>query len=766
MTDRLRSSLVVAAVMVLALAVRGGGRDALGQRQEGGRQVTLTVFISARAETSYGYSWTGPFDRDNIGTVHSSGQMRDSVYAEGWGETRYRIEMVDRERPEIAVLEVIREQGGGRLVGGGSERSGYVYTSNLGGGTSRKDVRSWWSYKGKPVEGKWRGPDLAVRGGGSDVDVFVDPPGGFPSAAASRGLMVRTESHPGGGDGREEREDPIGPGLRVLDVGIGKALYGTEGKEFRQKLMVKLDWNKPVSATNTARYSWKRTTSQKSSYGWGNDEPQYDVVESVTVEVTWTLSEKPPMSAEMEMIPQEGYDQWEPIAGADEKTRGNSFLVKLDIHKFNQPGVAPDTRIRKLTVQLANTSREKGVCMNVPAREKATDDYDFRIRAVEGLSVDQDGQTATATGKDVPAQWTIVLDSFDFAAFTELTAKAELENGQLLTARLKGRPDRSRLVVPQDENDNRVADGWEKEMGVYEKNYPPDWDGARVTGQRRDGDGITLFQKYRGFRSTLGHLRLVPERKYIFIFDPADYALQSGGLDLFARASGVVPVVLARQEQWTGRGSSRGQKRIVNFNHGYAHKTDQHVLDFVVDQATREQAPPGWAALQERMSIPSAPMEEHVFGRTFPDGVADMAVRSPADAYQVTVYPNTIKGDVWLLGEVCMQKTGQTDPTQALKKFHEAHPDQYPRSIAWQTRVTVAHEIAHGVGAPHHAGETDGNRLCVMRYLNERDKSWDSADPFWVRRYDPPPFLLCDKSLTSKGIGCKSTIQITDGSGP
>lgn len=767
MASGLRSSVAAAVMIVLALVLPGGTRAALAQGADGGREVTLTVFASVRAETSYGYSWNGPFNRDNIGIVQLSGQMRDSLYAEASGETRYRIAQVDSERPEIPYLEVIRQHAGGSLVGGGSQKFSYLYTSNFGGGTSRQSVRGWWSYRGKEPEGKWRGPELAVRGGATDVDMFVDPPGDFPLALKSSGLLIRTDSRPGGGpDYRHEEKNPVGPGPRVMDRGVGKGLHGNEGKEFRKNLTVKLDWTKPVFAANSARYTWKDSSQHRLSYGRGHDEPEYTVNESATLEITWTLSEKPPMPVEMDLVPQEGYEQWEPVAGPNEKTRGNAFLVKLDIHEFNKPGVAPDAKIKKLTVQLSNTSREKGICMNAPAKEKATDDHDFRIRKAETLKVDEDGQTATAAGKDLPAQWDILLDCFDFAAFTELSARAELDNGQVVTGRVKGRSDRSRLVVPQDENDNHVADGWEKEMGIYEKKYPAEWDGAKVSGHRCDGDGITLFQKYRGFRCTLGHLRLTPERKHLFIFDPADYALSSGGLDLFARAGEVVPVVLARSEHWTGRGSSRSQRRVVNFNHGYAHKGDQHALDFVVSYAKREQAPPGWAALQDRMSIPSAPLEEHVFGRTFPDGVADEAVSSPADAYQVTVYPNTIKGDIWQLGEICMSQTRHADPAKAMKDFNEAHPDDYPASIAWQTRVTVAHEIAHGVGAPHHAGESDGDRMCIMRYPDRLDKSWDAADPFWVRRYNPIPFLLCERSPTLKGIGCKRTIQITDRSGP
>ena len=49
-------------------------------------------------------------------------------------------------------------------------------------------------------------------------------------------------------------------------------------------------------------------------------------------------------------------------------------------------------------------------------------------------------------------------------------------------------------------NNDRVADGWEKEKNVYGKNLPADWDGAEEPkGQKAAGDGISLYEKYRGF---------------------------------------------------------------------------------------------------------------------------------------------------------------------------------------------------------------------------------------------------------------------------
>jgi hypothetical protein len=732
-------------------------------KQTGGsndRVVTLTVWVRGSGQAQWDAMTNDP--RDGPGTTIRKSALNDTATAYCMGVTHYRVKRI-REDQDGGGVDLEKIDSGCTVLGisgGGQSKGSYDYLSKYpGGGTEWGRDQASWTYQLGPLKEPWRGPELDFHSSKDFSISQVSLPVGW-AAGLAKGKHVWEASR----EGRRETTDFRTAGREAASDAFGEAMNTDKG--FQEKLHGRIDWSKPVCVTGHATFSQTKTFPIVLVSIGGDNVSGGNGTSQGTIDLMWTVSDQPPI-LEMDLVPQGGYDQWQPLGGADEKTPGNHFFARIDIHKLNQPGVPPDAKIKKLTVRLENTSQEPGVCLNWPAKDKAKSDFDFQIKSADPLKVAKDSQSAdSAEGADTPAQLGVQIDCFDFGAYTELTAIAELDGGQVIAGHLKDHPDRSQLVIPRDDNHNHVADAWEKEMGIYAKNYPADWDGAQVSGQKCDGDGISLYERYRGFRTNLPHEQLRPDRKYVFLFDPADAACQSGGLQLFGSASGVATIVLNNADQWTGHGSSSQKMRMVNFNHGYGHKADQHALDIVVDSSRKEQAPPGWTARQESNNIPSAPLEDHVFGRTFPDGVKDGAVSSPADAYQVTLYPNMIRGGIWEIGEACMKATGHSDPNKALADFNRAHPEQYPQSIAWQTRVTVAHEIAHGVGAPHHAGETDGDRKCIMRYPDVHDKAWDAGDPFWLHRYDPLPFLLCTGSPTVKNIGCMSNIQITDKPGP
>jgi hypothetical protein len=77
------------------------------------------------------------------------------------------------------------------------------------------------------------------------------------------------------------------------------------------------------------------------------------------------------------------------------------------------------------------------------------------------------------------------------------------------------------IPLPRDEDNNRIADAWQEEKGVT--GLPEEWDEAEVRGQSVKGDGLSLYQKYRGFvTATAGgrsHVRLEPHEKSHFVID-------------------------------------------------------------------------------------------------------------------------------------------------------------------------------------------------------------------------------------------------------
>jgi hypothetical protein len=324
-------------------------------------------------------------------------------------------------------------------------------------------------------------------------------------------------------------------------------------------------------------------------------------------------------------------------------------------------------------------------------------------------------------------------------------------------AHLPGDETKQFLRLPKDENGNRVADGWEKSVGCLDKNLPADWDGADdPSGQGTTGDGISLYEKYRGFDFAGIHERLKPyNKKYVFCADV------TGGVQQALVSPSMSPYAFTKvsrtalrfidDNRWTGEGSSANGKRIINFNHGWSggHAVDQHGLRVNLDAAENPVAPPGynaWRAARGREAVnaPSATTG----GSTFADASASDGPWSPGDTYMIQVYPANIRRRV--IGSVAYHLNG-TEP-DAQKHISE-HPDDYAEHYARLLSRIISHEMAHGIGAPDHTPRADGDKKCVMRYFSLTDYPRNPADAFELKARTWPD-SLCG--------GCWGKVDVSD----
>jgi hypothetical protein len=255
------------------------------------------------------------------------------------------------------------------------------------------------------------------------------------------------------------------------------------------------------------------------------------------------------------------------MGGQDEKTPGSQFAVKIDIHKAGRPGVAPEAEITKLTVWLADTSKEQGVCMNYPKGKKATRDYDFRIRPTAGWTVKEEGQRAEAA-KPTP-QSLVVLNCYDYGGWTALMAEADLADGRHLVGRVKGGARSTQLAIPKDDNHDHIADAWEEDWGSA-PDATADTEN-RPVGNGVEGDGLSLYEEYRGFRCKKVHTRTDPIHKDLFVYDPNNL-----GIGLFA-VSGIT-VRLVDEDEFDQEPTSTANPNVINCNRGYAALGPQHLL--------------------------------------------------------------------------------------------------------------------------------------------------------------------------------------------
>lgn len=480
--------------------------------------------------------------------------------------------------------------------------------------------------------------------------------------------------------------------------------------------------------------------------------------------VTWDLTRSRPSAYEVVIIPQEAYRTWLPEAGQDEETPGNSLAFRAELRLKAKPDKEPDQKAR-FRWELVDVSREPGINLNTPVKDKAGKGLDLRIPAGHDadLEVAEDGQHART--RELKYSADVLIDAYDYGAWGKLRVSATLEDGEVVTGYLQGAPGTREVTLPRDENDNRVADAWEEQVGILGRNLPADWDGAELpAGQQAPGDGVPLYEKYRGFQIEGVHERLDPNWKHLFVHDPGGLIR---GLERQAMALGVslptfdgvfgMRLRLLDAEEWTGPGSSTEDRRIVNFNHGWAHGFDQHALHLeAYNSHTR--MPPDYEEALDRHGYRDGDAEKTFYGVAYADFTRKIG--SPRHTFQVAVFLETIR-DLLVLGDartvLCHSNWDEykrqgargcwdvsDDISLKLEAHMARHPEQFREALLKTVAYVTFHELAHGVGVEHHVGRSDGDRESVMRYRDILgDCQLSADDPFLLRCYDPWPHRLC-----------------------
>jgi hypothetical protein len=224
---------------------------------------------------------------------------------------------------------------------------------------------------------------------------------------------------------------------------------------------------------------------------------------------------------EVELIPAPEYDQWLPQAGEDESTLGNFIDVQIVAHKKGDPNADPPKKITKYTIELEDTSREKGVDLNWPPKDKAKDDFDMKIDKDNPWISMTDGNNAqkAETKQEGLTQFKVTVNSYDWGGYTKLHVTAELKDGSSVVGHVHGHADQDFLLIPKDDNLNHIADWWEHWFKIENADASAD-DDDQPHSDAGKGDSIALYDEYRGFHIHGRHERLSPEIKDLFVWDP------------------------------------------------------------------------------------------------------------------------------------------------------------------------------------------------------------------------------------------------------
>lgn len=324
---------------------------------------------------------------------------------------------------------------------------------------------------------------------------------------------------------------------------------------------------------------------------------------TITHTLTWHFSLIPEGVEAVMWVDVKEYEEWLPIAGENEDKPGNKLDVKVVLQKRGKPDEKPQ-RTAIFKFELLDVSKEPGVCMNWPPKEKAKETFDLKIDSEENKHLEivtGDGQSAAS--KEGRKEEGITITSYDYGAYGKLKVVSILDDGSQVVAHLKDKPDQTFLLIPRDDNSNHIADKWEKEMGVEgmasdsdEDNKPP--------GDRRcfEGDGLSLYEEYRGFMVKGQHTRTDPNRtdpnrKDLFIYSKVPH--DSAGIDRFYIASGIKVHRVDDKEL--------GSDRVINFNSSKdTHVVDQHGLVMVetsLDEGIAGKSPIGPPKYVDKVQI-------------------------------------------------------------------------------------------------------------------------------------------------------------------
>lgn len=204
-------------------------------------------------------------------------------------------------------------------------------------------------------------------------------------------------------------------------------------------------------------------------------------------------------------------------------------------------GAPAGVGVKQMEWTLVDTSREPGESSNHP--QGATDktfDMRFAPRA-DQLPGDATKQTVLS-GNIMDETGTATVESLDWGGWSTLRVVATLVNGTRVVGKLKETGEED-IRLPKRRKDSFIADAWRDATGAR---GPDDEDNEKGLGSV-PGDGLTLYEEYRGFMVNNAHESGDPKKQDLFVLNEVGPRVE-GGIKVFERLTGIVVHRLAAGE--------------------------------------------------------------------------------------------------------------------------------------------------------------------------------------------------------------------------
>ena len=425
----------------------------------------------------------------------------------------------------------------------------------------------------------------------------------------------------------------------------------------------------------------------------------------INVTITWDI--EPGLVTPPEVVVQKtsALQNWRPTAG---NGGGSGQTIDL-IAKLQATGGGPTNVVAAyFTWELTKSSKEPGYAMNAPIANPGQD-FDLKLSGSDLILADQTAQK----GQTKPGQLTqstVTVTPSDWGAFGTIKVIAFLPDGSQLVGYLEGDNSQQDIRLPLRSAQSLIADVWKQNHGVAgladindNESDPP--------GDGHPGDGLSLYEEYRGFIIDGKHVEGNPNKKDYFILNRAGAFFQ-GGIRLFQSLSGL-------EVHADLRAGELAVDRVMNRNHSEgAHIVDQHAVivnPFAANAGFFDTVGgPGTPAMITQIRAP----------RILPGINGDITYNQSSLAHELFHACNVFHhGDAsyqyaWLTRTPADQMLfGSTDNgggITATVLTEQQTPANFMFSVGKPTKITI------GVANDPHTGDDN----CVMRY--------DDADAHYV----------------------------------
>jgi hypothetical protein len=505
-------------------------------------------------------------------------------------------------------------------------------------------------------------------------------------------------------------------GKRVVDARITNEMHcKTSGYREKTEIVGPMDWATiwieriPYPAeglvmTGTLRGD-KHPGALSGAVGAANE---------VTSLIHYTLTPEGMEHLRLEITPSGNYANWRPTAAED---GGDGEPVEFTATLRTADDAVPEPRIEELRWELVETSAEPGITINWPA-QPASDEPDLYFQEAPAATAGVVRNPEGDKGQKVSVAYTdggtlsdsISVHPRDWGGWSTLRVVAVLDDGRELSGRLAGAAEEG-VRLPDRDPGRFIARVWLEQRGISDGDRS-DLD-DQPKGDSHPGDGLTLYEEYRGFFVDGQRVEGDPKRKELFVVNEGG-APGAGGAQLFQRLTGLRVHGKLRKDEMD-------DKRVVNHNYSASPRLGAQHAVWIKIEPGRE----GAAEAVNASGRPSTPGGVEYIG--LPVSFPWRATTSPSVSYDtitvahellhaVNVYHHGESDQVvfWSRdpdGKMYEQATAQQNkqdvpvgPRSEIRAFLEDG-----RDVTSQTRVGLRH-----LGRQH--GQHSGAENCVMRY--------------------------------------------------